>query len=48
MNLSDSACEEQMRNPGNFAQASNSRLSENIRRSPLSLREVSSRRAGVA
>jgi len=48
MKLSEPACEEQMRNPGNFAQASNSRLSENTRRSPLSLREISPRRAGVA
>ena len=48
MKLSESACEEQMRNPGNFAQASSSRLSENTSSSPLSLREVSPRRARVA
>jgi len=45
MILSESACEEQMRNPGNFAQTSSYRLSENTRRSPLSLCEVSPRRA---
>ena len=35
-------------NPSNFAQASSSRLSENIRGLHLSLREVSPRWAGVA
>ncbi|QCD96316.1 hypothetical protein DEO72_LG6g1018 [Vigna unguiculata] len=34
--------------PGIFAWASSSRLSENTRNSPLELREVSSRRAGFA
>jgi len=48
MKLSEPACEEQMRNPGNFAQVSSSRLKENTRRSPLSLHEVSPRRAEVA
>jgi len=48
MIMSESACEEQMRFPGSFAQASSSRLSENTRRSPMSLREVSPTRAEVA
>jgi len=47
MNFLGSACEEQMRNPSNLAQASSSRLSENIRRLRLSLHEDSPRRAGV-
>jgi len=48
MILSEPACEEQMAFPGSFAQASSFRLSQNTRRSPLSLREISPRRAGVA
>jgi len=48
MILGETACEEQMKFSGSFAQASSSRLSENIRRLPLSLRKVLPRRAGVA